>query len=727
MNPSDSPFQAYFAIAQGLLPSVSEMCLLGPSFELLERTPGMPLRGRTEWQRAAGSERTRPVQLSEQNWLSAIPIETGKGGRLGVLCVQQGPGAPAGPQLEERRVRDALAPLVSCIQRDLSCASPSSPGAGGLGDQAEELGWLLDLGAAQPNGAKRGRMIEQLMDAAGKRIQCGLAVLFVPSKRMCIERSVAPVSAPALGKAWIQVRQHVLSWVQRQNRPLWVNAIGRAQTGEPQGKLLAVPVASRRDRVIGVLAFLKATDSVDFGERHQLLANLIGRQAGQIIEAQFDPTTGLYDRPSVEEKCEEMLARAEISEHSLIYLDVDHMHLVNELYGFELGDELLVRIADLLAPPLLPEAAIAARIDTDRFAVLLPACGSTTALGIAGDIRDAAARIVLGPLERPVEVSLSGGVAQIVPMPMPFQHALASAELACKTARARGRGCIDIYALDDESMMQRHADVMALGQLRDALKNDRLMLYAQPIVSLRDPEAVSGYEILLRMRHEDGSIESPAEFIAAAHRYQVLPSIDKWVTERALEMLAPFRELLASSGIGISINVTGQSISDRAFVGQLAQNVKAARLPADCLTIEITEQAAVVNLSRADGFLSYLAAYGCKFALDDFGTGSNSLSTLQNLRISRVKIDASFVREVVTDIKSRSTVRAIVELAGGQAIDTVAEGVESMEVAAELAGLGVDFVQGFAFGRPQPLAEVLRSLRRDDRPSEDGAAAAAAG
>jgi EAL domain-containing protein (putative c-di-GMP-specific phosphodiesterase class I) len=186
------------------------------------------------------------------------------------------------------------------------------------------------------------------------------------------------------------------------------------------------------------------------------------------------------------------------------------------------------------------------------------------------------------------------------------------------------------------------------------------------------------------------------------------------VTTCALQMLTPYRSMLETRGIFMSLNLTGQSVSDELFVAQLPKQVKEARLPANCLTIEITEQAAVTNLPRANRLIDSLKPFGCQFALDDFGTGANSLATLQGLQISKLKIDGSFVRNVVTDRNSHSTVQAIVELARGLSIDTIAEYVETPAIAAELRRLGVDYAQGYAFGKPAPLAEVLRSLNENE-------------
>lgn len=326
----------------------------------------------------------------------------------------------------------------------------------------------------------------------------------------------------------------------------------------------------------------------------------------------------------------------------------------------------------------------------------------------------AAGKLSIGPLENAVQVSISGGVAPLLDIEPPFQRALSAAELACKTAKNRGRGRIETYALEDASMMRRHVDVVAVGKLREALRADRFLLYAQPIVSLSAADSFAGYEILLRFKEEDGSIVSVGDLMQAATRYQFLPSIDKWVTKRALEMLTPYRSMLGTRGISMSLNVTGPSISDESFVDQLSKQLRDARLPANCITIEITEQAAVTNLARAHKLIDSLKSCGCQFALDDFGTGANSLTTLQSLQISKLKIDGSFVRNVMTDRNSHSTVRAVVELARGLSIDTVAEYVETPEIATELRRLGVDYGQGYLFGKPEPLGGVLRSLNEDE-------------
>jgi EAL domain-containing protein (putative c-di-GMP-specific phosphodiesterase class I) len=299
-------------------------------------------------------------------------------------------------------------------------------------------------------------------------------------------------------------------------------------------------------------------------------------------------------------------------------------------------------------------------------------------------------------------------------MPDGLARGIASAEIACKTAKKHGRNRVEVYAFEDISMMRRHADALAVGQLRSALKQDRLLLYAQRITPLQNKSLPGGYEILLRLREVDGSLVGPTPLIEAAQRYQILPSVDRWVMLRAFEMLSPYRGMLRSRELGMSINVSGQSMGDEIFIQQLTQALTGANLPKTCVSLELTEQAAISNITRAGEIVKQLGAAGCRFALDDFGTGSNSLSVLKALQIYRVKIDGSFVRDLLTNRNSQATVRAVVELAKGMGMETVAEYVESMDLAQELTRLGVDYAQGYAFGRPEPLSEVLTHLATDE-------------
>ena len=202
--------------------------------------------------------------------------------------------------------------------------------------------------------------------------------------------------------------------------------------------------------------------------------------------------------------------------------------------------------------------------------------------------------------------------------------------------------------------------------------------------------------------------------LQAAKRYQLLPSVDRWVLKTVLRMLTPYGSMLSTRGLSISINMSAQTIDDENCIQHIGEQLKAANLPPECVIVEITEQAAVRNLVRASELMHRLTARGCRFALDDFGTGANSLTYLKSLQVSRLKIDGGFVQDILTNKNSEATVRAIVELAKGIAMDTVAEFVESKAIADKVRSIGVDYAQGYAFGRPEPLDALLQQLGHDE-------------
>lgn len=703
---------SYAQLAASLLEGAGGVCVLDARLRSRGRTGALDAQALARALRTQGWEdpmQRRPVALRALG-ATAIPVEQLDGPILGVFCVEQLKIPPA-------ECAQRLRPLLDVIRRELAAEQPASQRLNTLTERSAELEWLFNLTSSLKGASDDRRVLEELVRAAAQRLESTYGLLLVPDRRIRVEYD--PDDSKALRDTSTHTQKHLIIWAQRQNRPLVINgtapnaAATRSAASAPRCKILSVPVVRDTGEVIGALAFFNPPDAPDFSHRHVFLARHLGRQAASIVETQFDLMTGLYTRQGLEQ----MYGRLEAEGHdaaSVVYVDVDHMHVVNELQGFELGNELIVRIADLLAPPLLPAGALSARISGDRFAILLPDTDTHAASDLAAQLQAAAARVKIGPAQETIDVSVSCGVAALVNMPQGLARALAAAELACKSAKKHGRNRVELYACEDDSMMRRHDDVIAVGQLRAAFKTDRLVLYAQRIVPLQNRSLPSSFEILLRMHAPDGKIVPPGAMINAAARYQLLPTVDRWVAERALQTLIPYRSVLKSRGISVSINVSGQSIGDEAFIRRFTEQLKSAELPRSSITIEITEQAAVTNLARANDMIRQLNALGCRFALDDFGTGANSLTNLKSLNIARVKIDGSFVRDIVTDQRSQVTVRAIVELAKGFGIDTVAEFVENETIAETVRRLGVDYAQGYAFGRPEPLKEALEKLSRDE-------------
>jgi diguanylate cyclase (GGDEF)-like protein len=709
---------SYTDIARALVTGLTGAGLLDARLAVRGESGALLAGNVAEWLRSQRSFENTPQlaeRLNSRDLTVAIPLRSGSERLLGVFAVQISARAPAS---EPAAIRKKLKPVIDSLVRELAReARPERrKREQTLAERTHELEWLFKV-SQQLQGANDDRQVlEQLLAAATTRMRSALGALLIPDRRLYIEHAAEALRAPALRAVLSKNRSQLLTWVQRRNRALVMN--GGAGRGAAQPcKILCVPVVLTTGRVIGAMVFLNANERGDFENKHAYLGRHLGRQAASLIEAQFDLMTGLHTRGGLEQTHLQLSSQSPDALRSLIYVDVDRMHVINELHGFELGNELIVRVAGLLGSPTLPASAVCARLTGDRFAILLSDGDASQAQVHATRLREAVAKIAIGPESGPdagIEVSVSCGIADVVDIPQGLARALAAAEIACKKAKDHGRNRIEVYACQDSSIMRRKGDVAAVGTLRQALRTNSIELHAQRIAPLQKMDEPGGYEILMRLKMPDGSLVSPGPLIVAAQRYQLLPSIDRWVTQHALEMLAPYRSMLKSSGLYMSINVSGQSLGDEAFAQHLLGNLKAAALPPGSITIEVTEQAAISNLARATDLLATLRKVGCRVALDDFGTGANTLSSLKNLQVACLKIDGSFVRDMLTNAKSQATVRGIVELAKAYKVSTVAEFVESKELAQRLKAMGVDFAQGHAYGRPASLEQLLATLGRDE-------------
>jgi diguanylate cyclase (GGDEF)-like protein len=716
-EPVDPMFASYSELSSGMLAHFRGLCLLGADLKPRGFSAGMFPDAINKWLLSLGWDSGAPrncaaISQGGKLWLSAIPLQQSDGVLLGAFCVlQELPQSPAMPARHAAEAARTLKPVLDCAHRELAAEVPVRARLRALTERTAELEWLFQVTGKLKSANDDRRVAEELLVAATERLDCALGVLSIPEKRLMIMHERTKDQTQPLRDVWHQTQQHLLHWAQRQKRPFLMNSAGRTGQKLPRCKILSVPVLRDTGRVLGVLAFFNPADAPSFETRHEFLARHLGRETAGIVDAQFDLMTGLYTRGGLEQMYAGIADENDGADRSIVYIDLDHMHLVNEVHGFELGNELIVRIADLLAPPLLPDRAIAARIAGDRFAVILPDPDTAAAAKLAMQLSNAAKRLTIGPLDNAVQVSISCGIAALVNMPEGLARAVAAAEIACKSAKKHGRDRVEVYACEDGSMMRRRDNAVAVGQLRYALKHDRFVLYAQRITPLQNRELPGGYELLLRVIGEDGTEPAaPGPLLEAALSYQLLPSVDRWVVQRALQTLGPYRALLRSSGLSMSINISAQSFDDESCVEHIREQLQAADLPSECITLEITEQAALKNLVRANDIIRQLREYGCRFALDDFGTGANSLTYLKNLQIARVKIDGSFIRDILTNRNSAATVRAIVELARGVSMDTVAEYVESKEIAQELRRLGVDYAQGYWLGKPEPLDALMQLL-----------------
>jgi diguanylate cyclase (GGDEF)-like protein/PAS domain S-box-containing protein len=424
-------------------------------------------------------------------------------------------------------------------------------------------------------------------------------------------------------------------------------------------------------------------------------------------QATHDALTGLWNRAAFESHLAAAIetARQSRGSHVVCILDIDQLKIVNDTCSHESGDDLLKRIGALLQGSVR-ESDIIARLGGDEFGMLLMNCSLVSAARLMEDILVAIDALRFASGGRIFEISASIGIAQIKPGCTGTTEILSEVDLACHAAKDRGGNRYHIYQSEDAELIRRQDEMNWVSKISEAIDADRLVLYYQPIVPLSaDAGQELHFEILVRMRGESGEHITPDKFLPAAERYHLITSIDRWVVTNSL---AWYAEHVNRGGMQrpdtMSINLSGFSVSDAKFLGHIKGAIQTYQVPPEVLCFEITETAAVANLSAATSFIRELRQLGCRFSLDDFGSGLSSFAYLKNLPVDYLKIDGEFVREMDTDEVSHAMVSAIHELGSVIGIRTIAEFVENNRIIEMLSAMGVDYAQGYAIAKPAPLA-----------------------
>jgi diguanylate cyclase (GGDEF)-like protein len=606
-------------------------------------------------------------------------------------------------------VQSLVQPALECLQRELEARASVDNLTRDLRSRDDDLELLLKVAPADPASPEAGDELGMMVKTCVDHLGCLLGALVVP------ERNIAICKASGGERPQVEIltkiHRHLLNWVQLQRRNLVINKVKVRPIELPPYKILCTPVRHASGRVAGFLVMFREENSPNFDPRTERLVELLARKMTATLQINFDALTALLTRAAFETQVRgQLAARRQPVPECVLYLDVDRMHVVNDNFGMHVGDELIGKVAEVLRKKPRPNA-LAARIAGDRFAVFLPDCTLEFAQQIGEMLRRQCAELTYARGDGTVQVSVSVGVAELpVESHNRLAHGLANAEIACKAAKDRGRDRVELFQDADQSIMRRSADIVVVQALHEALAADRFALFAQPILPLGAEHTEPRFEFLLRMVSANSELLPPEKFLSAAERYQLLPAIDRWVVKNALGALASHAAALRGRAMRFSMNISGASIASDDFLEFLVGSIADSNLPPEILCFELTETSAVSNLARADQLMQRLREIGCSFALDDFGTGLSSLVYLKSLPVSVLKIDGAFVRDAGSNPRTESMVRAIAQLARTMGMETVAEYVETDELRARMAGLGVDYGQGFAIGRPVPIDQILGDL-----------------
>ena len=419
-------------------------------------------------------------------------------------------------------------------------------------------------------------------------------------------------------------------------------------------------------------------------------------------QASHDAVTGLINRREFENRLVAALeATHENNEqtHALLYLDLDQFNVVNDTFGHTAGDELLLRISELVQDNIR-STDVLARLGGDEFGILLERCSQDLAMEVAETVRSAIEDYRFEWQDAFTSVRCSIGVVMVTHESPNVASIMSSADVACYSAKDMGRNQIHLYQDSDASL--RHEEMKWVTRITSAVEENRLELFYQPIIGIgkESSKARGHYELLLRMRDEHGKLVMPDMFIPAAERYNLMSKLDRWVIHEALTQLADRNPGSDTARFTIAINLSGTSLSEDRFLEYVIDELEKQKLPADAICFEITETAAISNLSRVIHFMQVLKKLGCKFSLDDFGSGLSSFTYLKNLPVDYLKIDGQFIHNVAEDSVDESMVMAINQVGKAMGIKTIAERVESKEVLDKLSEIGVEFAQGYYIARP---------------------------
>ncbi len=440
--------------------------------------------------------------------------------------------------------------------------------------------------------------------------------------------------------------------------------------------------------------------------------------AGKIShQASHDALTDLINRREFEQRLTRVLAGSDLQGkgHALLYLDLDQFKVVNDTAGHTAGDELLKTVSGLLRAGLRERDHLA-RLGGDEFAILLEHCPLGVAIRIAEALRQSVADLRFAWKERSFSIGVSIG---LVPFRAgdSFTDLLSFADSACYIAKDKGRNRIHVHHASDSDVMHRSGEISWAPRIGTALADGRFVLFAQQIAPIapashvRPGDAAPHYEVLVRMIDEQGELVPPMAFIPAAERYGLMPALDRWVVNAALASLAA-RPADPGGAIQISINLSGKTLGDDTFIEFVEAAFRKYRVPHHQICFEITETAAIANLSQAGKFINWFRQHGCLFSLDDFGAGMSSFSYLKHLQVDFIKIDGIFVKDILQDPIDEAMVIAINNIGQVMGLRTVAEFVENQAILERLRELGIDFAQGYGVHRPQPLHEVLGLAER---------------
>ncbi len=610
-------------------------------------------------------------------------------------------------------VSGVLERVSQCISREYQLTSELTEMAFELGERYEELNLVIQSHEHVLHGLDGPSAMEALVQDCVDYLDVSAASLAFVERGLFYSQNDDSNSVPKLENLAVELGIRLSDQLSRNPAALVLNSDAEREEIAPEVsyRIAACPVSDGTSDTAGVLFVLRPPDGREFTNSDRNILEVIAGRVGRVVQESYDRLTGLLNRQAYEMRVADALstARRDNAVHCVLVVDIDQLKIINDTIGHDMGDDVIKDVARNIKSSVR-RGDIVGRIGGDTFGMLLEHCALDQGVQIGEKLRGriAGRGATAGPRNLPLSVSI--GVAKLDGQSESHSSILDAAELAMRGAKESGRNRVLAFHEQDRQLKRRQEEMRWLAVIQDALQNDAMQLFCQPIEPTLSDKPPTSFEVLIRLEDKDGQIISPLTFLPAAERFQLMPTIDQWVVEKVLSMIDGYEDVLSERGCRFTVNLSGQSLSDDRFKDLLLTRLDARPLPKHLMAFEVTETTAISNFENALSFLSALRTRGCYVYLDDFGTGFSSFEYLNKLPVDAVKIDGSFIRGLPNDSIALAIVRAINEVAHVMDVETIAEYVENDDIRRALADIGVNYVQGYAVGRPKPFAPQLRAL-----------------
>lgn len=487
------------------------------------------------------------------------------------------------------------------------------------------------------------------------------------------------------------------------NLPLQYNPLAFSLNGGATD-LIVKPLHSAElmPRIVSALT-LKQERDLRKSRENALETELAERK---VIEARLqylvghDDLTGLCNRRRLEQELELTILHTRYSNNTsaLLYLDLDQFKIINDTEGHAAGDRLLISVANKFRRQI-GAAGVLARISSDEYAILIEDTDLNNVVRTAESLRILMDEFRFKTENRTYHIGVSIGIAMIRPNEnLSAAETLTHADQACYVAKNRGRNMVHVFNREDVEMLPLRRAVHWVPLIRDALTNKRFCLVFQPVLNIKKQQTTH-YEALIRIQGDNRELTAPTNFIPVAERTGLIHEIDLWVAKEAIMTLKTL-----PTHLSINVNLSSYAFQNPALLHLLSREIFSTGVKASRIVFEITETAAIANFSETRKMITEIRALGFQFALDDFGAGFNSFSYLKELPVDYLKIDGSFIINLLHDRVDQTLVKSMIEVARTLGKYTVAEFVENQETLELLQEYGVDYAQGYYIGKPEKLA-----------------------